>query len=75
MSSYYKVVQCKGQDVSLSDGSTVVLAKLSPSLLGTLADIQLLYSVIAVYEATDHPARGDFVLVTLLRSRSLALSL
>ena len=29
--------------------STVVLAKLSPSLLETLADIQLLYSVIAVH--------------------------
>ena len=56
MSSYYKVVQCKGQDVRLSDGSTVVPAKLSPSLLVTLTDIQLLYSVIAVHEATGHPA-------------------
>ena len=64
MSSYYQVVQCKGQDVSLSDGSTVVLAKLSPSLLETLADIRLLYSVIAVHEATGHPAQGDLVLVS-----------
>ena len=29
-SSYYQVVQKQGQDVALSDGSTVVLAKLSP---------------------------------------------
>ena len=63
-SSYYQVVQQQGQDVALSDGSTVVLAKLSHSLLETLADIQLLNSVIAVHEATGHPARGDLVLVS-----------
>ena len=37
-SSYYQVVRQQGQDVALSDGSTVVLAKLSPSLLETLSD-------------------------------------